>query len=42
MRREFIEVETKEEAEDLALWAAIIVQCYGGWMAYYETWSKQV
>jgi hypothetical protein len=47
MRRETLNCETHEQAEDLAPWAAIIVQVEGGWMAFesmadYETWSKQV
>jgi len=46
MRRETLNCETHEQAEDLAPWAAIIVQVEGGWMAFesmsdYETWSKQ-
>jgi hypothetical protein len=46
MRRETLNCETHEQAEDLAPWAAIIVPVEGGWMAFesmsdYETWSKQ-
>ena len=47
MRQEFLEVETIEQAEKLAPWAAMIVAVDGGYMAFksitdYETWMGQV
>ena len=47
MRTEFLEVETIEQAEQLAPWAAKIVEVDGGYMAFesitdYETWVGQV
>lgn len=47
MRQEFLAVETIEQAEQLAPWAAKIVECDGGYMAFesitdYETWMAQV
>lgn len=46
MRTEFVEVETKEEAETACPWAAIVVEVEGGHMAFesmadYETWEAQ-
>lgn len=46
MRTEFIEVETRDEAEQQAPWAAEIVEVEGGYMAFesvtdYETWDAQ-
>ena len=47
MRQEFLEVETIEQAEQLAPWASKIVEVEGGYMAFesmtdYETWKGQV
>jgi hypothetical protein len=47
MRSKFVEVETREEAEALCPWAAVIVEVEGGWHAFesvadYETWKGQV
>jgi hypothetical protein len=47
MRKQFVEVETREEAEQACPWAAEIVEVDGGWMAFesvadYDTWKAQV
>lgn len=34
MRKEFIECETREQAEQVAPWAAEIVEAEGGYMAF--------
>lgn len=46
MRKEFLQVETEDEARQLAPWAAIIVRAEGGWLAFesqhdYEIWEGQ-
>lgn len=46
MRQQFIECETREEAEEAAPWAAEIVEVEGGFRAFesvsdYETCTKQ-
>lgn len=47
MRKEFIEVETSEEAYEAAPWASIVIEVDGGWMAFeshdeYVTWTMQI
>jgi hypothetical protein len=47
MKQEFFAVDTIEQAEKLAPWAAKIVAADGGYMAFesvadYETWMGQV
>jgi len=34
MRTEFLQVSTRKQAAKLAPWAAVIVKCDGGYMAY--------
>ena len=46
MRQQFIQCETREEAEEAAPWAAEIVEVEGGFMAFesitdYDTWNNQ-
>lgn len=46
MRKQFIQVETRKEAEKEAPWASKIVKVEGGYMAFenlgdYETWRSQ-
>ncbi len=46
MRTQFLQVETFDEAQDAAPWAAKIVEVEGGYMAFesmtdYETWNNQ-
>lgn len=46
MRREFVEVETREEAEQLCPWACEIVEVEGGWLCFESaadarTWELQ-
>ena len=38
MRKEFLEVETKGEAEKLAPWASAFCKVVGGWMVF-ESWT---
>lgn len=47
MRKEFIEVETSEEAYDAAPWVSIVIEVNGGLMAFeshdeYVTWAMQI
>jgi len=50
MKTEFISyqtADTREEADKIAPWAAVIVEVDGGWMAFesetdYTTWERQV
>lgn len=46
MRKEFVEVETQEEAEDLCPWAAEIIEADGGYWCFEsvtdaEIWKAQ-
>ena len=46
MRKESVNVETREEAETLCPWACEIVEVEGGWMCFesatdYEMWMGQ-
>ena len=46
MRREFVEVETEEEALKLCPWAAECIEVEGGYMCFAtiedaETWERQ-
>lgn len=46
MRTQLIEVDTLEEARDVAPWASKIIEVEGGYLAFesladYETWCKQ-
>lgn len=46
MRKEFIRCDTKEEAQELAPWAAIIKEVEGGFLAFEsvddaELWERQ-
>jgi len=46
MRKEFIEVATRIEAEKYAPWAATITKVEGGWQAFeslvdYKVWKSQ-
>ncbi|MBU2177426.1 MAG: hypothetical protein KJ556_20230 [Gammaproteobacteria bacterium] len=46
MKTEFIEAESREQAEDLAPWAAVILEADAGWWAFEsssdaETWENQ-
>lgn len=46
MRTEFLQVETVEEAEELAPWAATLVEVEGGYLAFesvanVRTWEDQ-
>lgn len=47
MRTEFVQVETREEAENRCPWAAEIIEVEGGFQAFEsyadaETWKNQV
>ncbi len=47
MRKEFAEVETREEAEEMCPWAAEIIEAEGGFWCFEstadaETWKAQV
>jgi hypothetical protein len=47
MRKEFVQVETHEEALDLCPWAAVCHKADGGWWCFEsetdaETWLAQV
>jgi hypothetical protein len=49
MRKQFISADdapTMQDAETLAPWAAVVVECDGGWLAFEssadaETWGAQ-
>ena len=46
MKTEFIQTAIRDEAENQAPWAAVIVEVEGGFMAFesvddYETWENQ-
>jgi hypothetical protein len=46
MRQQFVQVDTREQAEEQCPWACEIVEVEGGWQCFesvsdYETWSKQ-
>jgi hypothetical protein len=46
MRKQLIEVETLQEAQEIATWAAEIIQVEGGFLAFesmtdYEIWINQ-
>lgn len=46
MRKQMIEVETREEAEEACPWAAVIVEVCGGWMCFesvqdHKIWEAQ-
>ncbi|MCI2809406.1 hypothetical protein [Eoetvoesiella caeni] len=42
MRKEFIECKTLEEAQDLAPWAAEIIEADGGYMAFESSGDADV
>lgn len=47
MRKEIVEVATREEAEKACPWAAVIIQVEGGWICFEsvtdaEVWQAQV
>lgn len=46
MRKQFVQVATKEEAIEACPWAAEVVEADGGWMCFesvadYDVWAAQ-
>jgi hypothetical protein len=47
MRKSFVQVASREEAETACPWACEIIEVYGGWMCFESgddaaTWAAQV